>query len=139
MMTHKPTQKQQVRLFYQGIWDRHDKSLLNQVLHPDLTFRGSLGDVKQGHDGFSEYLDRVHAALGDYHCRIDDLVEEDDRVFARMTFSGIHRAEFLGYPATGKRVSWSGCALFSFEGELVRDIWVLGDLKSLEMQLVGSE
>ena len=52
-----------------------------------------------------------------------------------MTFTGIHQDEFMGYAPTQKQLSWHGCALFTFEGELIKDVWVLGDLKNLEDQL----
>lgn len=78
----------------------------------------------------------VHHALGNYRCLIDELVEEGDKVFAKMTFTGIHRDEFMGYPPTRKQVNWRGCALFTFKGERIADVWVLGDLKNLEDQLM---
>ncbi|MFQ5759739.1 MAG: ester cyclase [Acidiferrobacterales bacterium] len=80
----------------------------------------------------------VHKALGDYRCIIEELVAESDRVFAKMKFTGIHQGEFLGYSPTQQRVSWSGCALFTFRGDKVADLWVLGDLKSLEKQLADN-
>ena len=127
----------QVRLFYAEIWDKKNFDEIPRVLHEDVSFRGSLGQVKHGHDGFKDYVNAVHAGLSDYTCTIDDLVVQPGKVFARMTFAGIHSADFMGYPATGKRVSWAGAALFSFSGDKVSDIWVLGDLKSLEAQLVN--
>ncbi len=130
--------KDQVRRFYHDIWNIPDVSVVPEVLHPELTFRGSLGAVKQGHDEFIEYLASVTAALGEYRCEIDEMVEEGNRVVARMTFAGVHRAPFLGFAPTGKMVSWSGAAFFRFEGELVRDLWVLGDVQSLMQQLRGS-
>ena len=73
------------------------------------------------------------------HCNIvlqrSELVAEGEKVFAKMTFGGIHQNEFMGYMPSGKRVSWSGCALFTFHGDLISDVWVLGDLKNLENQL----
>ena len=105
------------------------------ILHGDLTFRGSLGDTKHGHEGFAAYTDKVHNALGDYHCAIEELVCEDLRVFAKMTFSGVHRGKFMGYSPTGNQISWAGAALFTFEDTLIRDIWVLGDLLGLKQQL----
>ena len=81
----------------------------------------------------------VHNALGDYKCIIEDLVEEGEKVFAKMSFSGIHRDEFMGYPPSHKRLTWEGCALFTFEGERISDVWALGDLKSLENQLRQNE
>ncbi len=110
--------------------------MIPEVLHEDFLFRGSLGLEKRGHSGFIEYLDLVHTALANYHCHIEELVTDETRVFARMLFSGLHRNEFLGFAATKREVSWSGAALFHFDKSRIRSLWVLGDLKSLEAQLV---
>ncbi len=77
----------------------------------------------------------VHHALGEYCCTIEELVAEHAKVFTKISFSGLHRQDFLGFRPTGKRVTWGGCALFTFDGELITDVWVLGDLKGLEEQL----
>ena len=127
--------KMQVRRFYEVLWDAHDRDAIPSVLHKDFSFRGSLGQEKRGHDGFAEYVDMVHKALGEYKCIIEELVSESDKVFAKMMFTGIHQDDFMGFAPTQKRVSWNGCALFTFDGELIKDVWVLGDLKSLEEQL----
>ena len=128
--------KEQVKKFYEVLWDAHDKDAIPSVLHGDFTFRGSLGQKKRGHRGFAEYVDMVHDALGNYRCIIDELVEEGDKVFAKMTFTGLHQGEFMGFAPTQKQVSWKGCALFTFEGDRVADVWVLGDLKNVEGQLM---
>ena len=125
----------QVRKFYGLVWNRYAKDSIPEILHDQITFRGSLGEEKTGHAGFIEYLDMVHRALGDYRCTIEELVSEPPKVFVRMKFSGIHKGEFLGYPPTGRRVAWSGAALFTFADGKIIDLWVLGDLKSLEHQL----
>ncbi len=130
---------EQVKKFYEVLWNTHNKDMIPTVLHSDLTFRGSLGQEKRGHDGFAEYMDMVHQALAEYQCVIEALVVEDCKAFARMTFSGIHRQHFMGFEPTGQRVSWSGCALFTFREEKISDIWVLGDLKGLEEQLNRNE
>ena len=128
-------QKELVRKFYEVLWDAHDKDAIPSLLHDDFTFRGSLGQEKRGHAGFAEYVDMVHAALGEYKCIIRELVAEGNKVFAKMTFTGIHRREFMGYFPTNDRVSWDGCALFTIERKRIKEVWVLGDLKSLEDQL----
>ena len=127
--------KDQVRKFYEVLWDAHDKDAIPSVLHEDFTFRGSLGQVKRGLSGFADYVDMVHKALADYRCIIEELVEEGDKVFAKMTFTGTHRNDFMGYAPSQKEVSWKGCALFTFRDHLVDDVWVLGDLKGLDDQL----
>jgi predicted ester cyclase len=134
----------QVRRFYDELWNGPDLSLVGALLHPDVTFRGSLGDTLVGHQAFAGYVRSVTDALGDYRCEIVDLVASPDigadtgdgrKVAARMLFSGTHRGVFLGVPPTGARVSWAGAAFFTFSGPVVRDLWVLGDLASLRSQL----
>ncbi|MFQ5597033.1 MAG: ester cyclase [Nitrospiria bacterium] len=132
--------RERVRKFYDVIWNAHDLGALPSLLHPDFGFRGSLGEVINGHADFADYVDRLHSVLGDYRCRIDALVvSEGEPVFAKMCFSGVHRTNFMGYVPTGKKPSWTGCALFTFKGLRIVDVWVLGDLKDLEAQLEGNK
>jgi predicted ester cyclase len=127
--------EEQVRKFYSEIWDKKNFEEIPNVLHENFSFRGSLGQEKRGHEGFKEYVDFVHSVLSNYECIIEELVAQPEKVFAKMVFTGIHESEFMGYPATGKQVSWAGAALFTFMGKKVSSLWVLGDLKSLETQL----
>jgi len=124
-----------IRAFYEDIWNRHDKSAIPVLLDGDFSFRGSLGQLRHGHAGFAEYVDFVHAALGNYRCDIQEIIAERSKAFARMLFSGIHRGEFFHYPPTFKRVEWAGAAVFSFGGDKISDLWVLGDLYGLMQQL----
>ena len=75
--------KDHVRQFYEVLWNAHDKASISSILSEDVTFRGSLGEEKSGHVGFSEYVDMVHKALGNYTCIIDELVEEGDKEFEK--------------------------------------------------------
>lgn len=124
-----------VRRFYADIWEVRDESAFAELLHEDFTFRGSLGHVKHGREAFAEYVDMVHSGLQDYRCVIEELICEGDKAAARMTFHGVHRGELIGYRPTGKRVSWEGCAVFALRDGRIAELWVLGDLKSLEAQL----
>ena len=124
-----------VRCFYEHLWNRGEKLRIPELLHEDFTFRGSLGQKKRGHDGFAEYVDFVTDALAEYRCEIQEMVCEGNKVFAKVSFSGVHRKEFLSYPPTFKRVEWLGAALFKIEGDKISDLWVLGDLDALRKQL----
>ena len=77
----------------------------------------------------------IREALANYHCEILRCVAEGDTAFARMRFSGLHVAPFRGYEATGKPVHWLGAAFFQFRNEAIAEVWVLGDLTSLDALL----
>ncbi len=128
-------EEKQVRIFYEIIWNQHDKSVIPDVINDSFIFRGSLGFEKNGHSGFIEYIDMVHNTLGNYACTILDIVSEQSKVFAKMEFSGIHQKEFMGFKKTDRKISWQGAALFHFDNNKISSLWVLGDLKSLEQQL----
>ena len=130
-----PTLKTIVHRFYSDVWNKHDKSAIPNLLQPDFTFRGSLGQCKTGHSEFADYVDFVHQALDAYKCDILDLVTEGNQCFARMRFSGNHHGEFFGFKPTGKKIEWAGAALFTFRDGLVADLWVLGDVHRLLEQL----
>lgn len=127
--------EEQVRKFYSEIWDRKNYNEIPNVLHSNFVFRGSLGDEKTGHDGFKQYVEYVHSCLSNYKCTIEDIVIQQNKVFTKMNFTGIHSSEFLGFSPTNREVSWVGAALFTFSGNKVSNLWVLGDLKNLESQL----
>lgn len=129
------TEIEQVIKFYDEIWNEDNKEVVPDVLHESFKFRGSLGSERQGHDAFIEYLDMIHAALGDYRCEIKEMVSEKSKVFAKMQFSGTHQGEFMGIKSTGRHLVWDGAALFHFKNGKVISLWVLGDIASLQAQL----
>ncbi len=134
-MGHKDT----VKSFFERVWNAYEKSAMGTFLVEDVTVRGSLGDQVKGFEALGDYIDRVNAVLGDFRCTVEDAVAEDDRVFAKMLYTAIHKGELLGHPPTGRPVRWWGAALFTFEGDRIADVWIVGNQKALELQLVGLE
>ena len=132
-MQHRPAEL--VESFYNDVWNNRDFAAAHRIIAADLRFRGSLGSEKVGIAGFLDYVDAIHAALGDYTCIIRDLIENADRVAARMTFKGRHRGEFFGVAPTGMEIEWAGAAFFTIRDGQIADIWVLGDVDTLKQQL----
>jgi len=121
-----------VENFYLRIWNQGDLAATSDLLSTQFCFRGSLGVELRSLDAFRDYVQSVRAALADYHCEILDCVTEHNRAFAKMRFSGIHVAPFRGYQPTRRPVHWLGAALFRLDGDLIAELWVLGDLVGLD-------
>ena len=92
-----------VERFYYEVWNKGDETVANEILDPDFRFRGSLGPGRVGLDGFIDYMRSIRTALADFECIIDDLIEGDMRVAARMRFRGIHSGQFFGSAGDGPR------------------------------------
>ena len=124
-----------VEAFYAQVWNERDARVAREILDPEFRFRGSLGPELSGVEAFLGYVAAVHAALGEYTCHLDELLEAGDRLAARLRFRGIHRGEFFGVPATGRTIEWAGAAFFTVaHGRLAR-LWVLGDVDAVRRQL----
>jgi predicted ester cyclase len=130
-------QKELVRVFYKEMWDRANTALVPQIFHANFTFRGSLGPTLVGHDRFIEYVEFVTGALGEYTSDILKMAEEGNQVFAKLRFHGYHRRDLLGVSPTGRHVWWHGMPIFTFDGDRVSDLWVLGDIHGLVQRLNG--
>jgi predicted ester cyclase len=129
--------KEMVRIFYKELWDRADKSLIPTLFHADFTFRGSLGPTLVGHDEFAGYVDLVTSTFDNYTTDILAMIEEGARVSGKMRFHGHHRKELFGVPPSGRHVWWIGMPIFRFEGGLIRDLYVLGDIHGLISRMRG--
>ena len=121
--------------FYERIWKGGNLDATAELLTPEFSFRGSLGNEMRGRDAFKNYVRSVRAALADYECEILSCVAEENQAFAKMCFSGRHVAALRGYEPTGKLVQWLGAALFRFEDSMIAELWVLGDLARLDSLL----
>jgi steroid delta-isomerase-like uncharacterized protein len=117
------------------IWNAWSEPALEELLSPDIVFRGSLGTAVVGIAAFKQYVDRIRSAFPDFHNHIEELIEEGDKVAARLTYTGTHRGELFGFPGTGRKITYEGLAVFACkEGKIVRG-FVVGDTETLKRQL----
>ena len=124
-----------VTAFYDRIWNAGDRDAVDELLSEDFAFRGSLGPEMSGRAAFRDYVRMVRTALADYRCDLLACVTEANQAFAKMRFSGVHVGPFRGYPPTRQPVQWLAAALFRSNGSQIAELWVLGDLISLEADL----
>lgn len=124
-----------VHRFYDEAWNAWDDAVVEEILAPDFVFRGSLGDEVHGRDGWRGYRDKIRAGAPDFHNEVLDLVISPNRAAARLQYTGHHKGDLLGIPATGRELSYSGAAFFTTTDGLLSAAWVLGDLDTLKRQL----
>ncbi len=120
-----------IRRFYDELWNGWDLTVADEIVAPDLRFRGSLGTSLAGIEAFKGYVEQVREAFPDWHNRVDELIAEGDKVVARMTWSGTHRGELLGIAPTGRRVTYVGAAIFRLADAKIQDAWIVGDTQEL--------
>lgn len=127
--------KEVVRLFFDELWNPWNFAKADELLAPDIVFKGTLGSELRGRDAFRTYMRKVQSAFPDFHNAIVQITAEDDRVVARTFYRGTHRGEIFGLAPSGKQISYAGAAFFRIRDGQVIEGWVLGDLLGLLREL----
>lgn len=120
-----------VRRFYEQLWNAWRLDLAGEILSPSLHFRGSLGTRTRGLLEFTAYVERVRSAFPDWHNHIEELLAADERVVARLTWTGTHTGPLGDIPPTGRHVSYVGAAFFRMGGRTIDEAWIVGDTQEL--------
>jgi len=108
---------------------------LEELISPDIVFRGSIGSTVNGIQEFKQYVIKIRAAFPDFHNHVEELIGEGEKVVARLTYTGTHRGALFGFPGTGRGITYQGIAIFQFrEGKIISG-YVLGDTESLKRQI----
>jgi len=77
-------------------------------------------------------------AFPDVKFVIEAVVQQGDRLAARVTLEGTHQGEFAGIPATGKRMKVYDFAMYRIVGGKITDVWSLVDMQALRDQVGAS-
>lgn len=124
-----------VRRYYDDFWNRWQFGLADELIDQNVRFRGSLGRMVAGRGGLVGYMKHVQAAFPDFFNSIEELLGEDDRVVARLIYTGTHRGEIFGVAPTGHPIRYAGVGIFQISSDRILEGWVLGDLAGLLLQL----
>ena len=124
-----------VEQFYRELWNKFDKTKIQTLLTQNFKFRGSLGQYKTGHSEFSDYIEFIQQFSPDFFNKIEDMISGENKVFAKVKYTGTHQGKIFNIEPTYKEFSYYGAAIFSFENHYISEVWVLGDIYGLLQQL----
>jgi steroid delta-isomerase-like uncharacterized protein len=106
----------------------------SDFLHPDIEVTMPGTPPLIGLEEYRSMMQSSYEGLKDWHFVIDDRFATDDRVVCRWRVSGVHQAEYFGYPPTGKHVEFNGMSLWEFDGGKARRGWIYPDLAAIMAQ-----
>jgi steroid delta-isomerase-like uncharacterized protein len=77
----------------------------------------------------------MRRAFPDLEAEIQDIFAARDRVAVRLVFHGTHSAEFLGLPATGRRIEYVSHEFYRVADGLIAEEWICSDMATLMRQI----
>lgn len=117
------------------VWHKGDFDAIDELFDPQF-IRHDLDPAQgQGREQNGEFIRRMRSAFPDLHFSIDDVIARGDKVVTRYHFDGTHLGELFGLKATGKKVTYTGILIQSFENGKIVEQWTEANLLSLFRQL----
>jgi steroid delta-isomerase-like uncharacterized protein len=88
-----------------------------------------------GREGLKRNVVALRAAFPDLQVTVEDISAMGDRVTHRYTIRGTHQGMFMGVPATGKQVTFTGIMISRCTGSQVVEDWECTDMPHVMQQL----
>jgi steroid delta-isomerase-like uncharacterized protein len=116
--------------FNRGNFDAWDDCFPPRFTEHQYGLPDTLAEFKQAVAG-------LRAAIPDLHLTIDEMITHGDKVWARMTARGTHRAPFMGVPPTGKSFTITVIDVCRLEDGKIVEHWGVPDRFALLHQIGG--
>ena len=139
MMTDH-ARKQRLARFIREIWDEGNAEAADDYLAAAYTIHHDPGDPWEGRTldraGFKARVRQSRAAFPDQRFDIQALIAEGGDVVMTWLWTGTHRGDLPGFPATGKPIRMSGATLYRFDDEdRLTGHWQITDRLGVYLQL----
>jgi steroid delta-isomerase-like uncharacterized protein len=124
--------------WFEEVWNRGREEAIDEMLHADIATHGLQhpdGTQVIGRQAFKSFHKQLRSSFSDIHVEVHQTVSEGDMTMARCEVTGIHTGDGLGWPATGKRVTFTGMCLVRLRDGRAAEAWNHFDFGSLYRQL----
>ena len=124
------------RIFEEGMNQRKTE-IFDSCLTPNFV-NHDMPAPAPGPEGFRQVFGMFQTAFPDMHVDLHEvLATDDDKVVTRGVFTGTHRGEFMGVPASGAPIEVKFIDIWRVENGKVAENWVRLDQLGL-MQQIGA-
>jgi steroid delta-isomerase-like uncharacterized protein len=110
-------------------------ALMDEFYAADFVLHSGTGEDIRGLKNRKQFASGFFDAFPDNHATIDDIVVEGDEIVIRYTFTGTHKGEYLGIPATNKKMTWWAIDIMPIASGKFVECWDRFDTLGLMQQL----
>jgi steroid delta-isomerase-like uncharacterized protein len=121
--------------FNEEVKNKHNLEAIDELFSPDFVNHSEIPGFAPTREGVKGFFAYFFKAFPDLTCTINDTIAEGNRVVDYFTLEGTHQGEFMGIPATGKRINYKGMHILSFEKGKITGHWNVLDLLTMMIQL----
>jgi steroid delta-isomerase-like uncharacterized protein len=125
-----------VRRLYEEVWNKRKLEVINEIISPSHALQApNISGSSIGPVAYRRNVSRFLAGYPDLHWTIVDIIAEKDKVVACWTISGTHKGDYMGVPATNKKVSVDGMTIHHIANGKIMDSYSNWDALGMMRQL----
>jgi steroid delta-isomerase-like uncharacterized protein len=111
------------RRWFEEVWNKRRTDTIDKLLTDESVSHSESG-LLRGKQAFKERTHTVFlSAFPDLRMTVEATLAEGDEVVVRWVCTGTHEGDGLGFPATGRRVSFRGVTWIRFSGDKMVEGW----------------
>ncbi len=80
-----------------------------------------------GRDGLKQLINMGLNAFPDWNEVMEDIIAEGDKVWVRIAYTGTHTGQFMGLPATGKKIISRAVDIYRIVDGKLAEYWNVTD------------
>jgi len=126
--------KQTARQFFDDVYNQENLESIDTLVTPSFVYHARGEDV-EGIEKFKNWISSDRAAFPDMRFAVVDSIAEGGKVATAFVVEGTHEKEFRGIPATRKKFETVGMTVFHFDGNKIKEAWVVVDGLSAALQI----
>src|ERR1700678_3537697 len=107
----------------------------DEIVAEDFIELDPVPGQKQGREGLKEIIVMLRTAFPDMNWVIEETIASGEKVVTRFHWTGMHRSEFMGMPATGKSVKVKSVVIDRIVGGRMAESRILMDDLGMMQQL----
>ncbi len=125
-----------VRRLYEEVWNNRKLELISEIISPSHALQApNVAGSAVGPEAYKRQVLRFLEGYPDLHWTVEDTIAEEDKVVACWTISGTQKGEYLGIPATNKKVSVDGITIHHIANGKIMDSYSNWDALGMMQQL----
>lgn len=128
--------KEIVRTLYEEVWNKRRLELVDEIISPSHALHDpNVSGSAIGPEAYKRQVARFVAGFPDLRFSIEDTVAENDKLVVAWTISGTHKGEFMGIPATNRKISVDGITINHIVSGKIMDSYISYDALGMIQQL----
>jgi steroid delta-isomerase-like uncharacterized protein len=126
--------KQIARDFIDEIFNKGNLERVSRFVTPGFIYHSAAEDLN-GMEKFKEWVSSDRSIFPDIRFTIVDSIAEFGKVATAWIVEATHQREFRGIPATHRKFETVGVHIFHFEGNKIKEAWIVVDGLTAALQL----